>query len=377
MRVRYAVGALLLGLLAGCGTDEPAEPAPSSASPSDTGSPSSSGTPTPLETPSQTPSQTATPAPSTGGEVTPTTALLDWSPVAASVDGLVVQGVEWSVRVNPAGTRAKVAGPGPGRRVAAGPGRRIDQVLLDDEWLVVVAQAKDDKRPARATVLELATGESRRPTPRPAPGGGWAMHGGTLRYPTTGPEGTYCLAAFHLPSGQGEVDYCAPPRHGFSHVVASSTTTALMTFDDTRPVSCRTLATLTDGVAEPVAGVPDCVGWDVAATPTGTVWSVLPDEQQVEAGRFHATADATTYDLGLGATGTLTPCGDSVYFARNAAGGRPAQLLRWTPQGTLEVVYAARGTGPGFLAEPACAGNVLTVTSFGAGGDEVVSATAP
>ena len=376
MPTRYAAGGLLLVLLAGCGTGasdqpgEPTEPTTSSASPSSTSSPGSTATPA---TPSSTPTATTTPS---GGEVTPTPALLDWSPVVASPEGLVVQGVEWSVRVNPAGTRAKVAGPGPGQRVAAGPGRRIDQVLLDDEWLVLVAQAEDG-RPAKATVLELATGEGRRLTPRPAPAGDWAMHGGTLHYPTTGPEETYCLAAFHLPSGQGEVDYCAPPQHGFSNVVASSTTTALMTFDDTRPVSCRTLATLTDGVAEPLPGVPECVGWDVAATPTGAVWSVLPDEQQVEAGRYHATADGATYDLGVGATGTLTPCGDSVYFARNAAAGRPAQLLRWTPDATLEVVYAARGTGPGFLSEPACAGSVLTVTSFGAGGDEVVSATAP
>ena len=203
------------------------------------------------------------------------------------------------------------------------------------------------------------------------------MHGGTLHYPTTGPQDTYCLAAFDLASGAGEIDYCAPPEHGFSNVVASSTTTALMTFDDTRPVSCRTLATLTDGIAEPVPGVPGCTGWDIAATGTGAVWSVLPDEQQVQSGDFFASADGTTYHLGTGATGTLTPCGDSVYFARNGVGGEPAQLLRWTPESTLEVVYAAPGGGPGFLGEPACGGSVLTVSAFGTGGDEQVFAVAP
>ncbi|MBA3782444.1 MAG: hypothetical protein H0X12_11415 [Nocardioides sp.] len=364
MRALAAYGAavaLLAGLLAGCADDEP------DAVPPIEPSPSSNATPT------ESPSTIVSPA----GDVIPTTALLDWTSTGSNPEDEVIQGAEWSAEVTGNGARAELTGPGESRTIEAGKGRRIDDVLLDDEWLVVVAQDKQETRPAQATVLELATGDSRDVAPEPASGGQWVMYGGTLHYPTTGPQNTYCLAAFDLASGEGEVDYCAPPKHGFSNVVASSTTTALMTFDDTRPVSCRTLATLTDGVAEPVADVPECTGWDIAATDTGAVWSVLPDEKQVEAGDFSASADGAAYHLGMGATGTLTPCGDSVYFARNGAGDEPAQLLRWTPDATLEIAYAAPGNGPGFLGKPACAGNVLTVSAFGAGGDEQVSAVAP
>ncbi len=354
-----AAAALLTGLLAGCADDEP------------------------RALPTQRPSPSSTESPSTivspAGDVTPTTALLDWESTGFDPEDLVVKGAGWTVQVTGQGTRADVNGDAPGTHgsIEAGQGRRIDDVLLDDEWLVVVAQDEQEARPAQATVMELATGDRRKLTPVPAAGGSWAMHGGTLHYPTTGPRDAYCLAAFDLASGEGEVDYCAPPKHGFSGVVSSSTATALMTFDDARPVSCRTLATLTDGIAEPVPNVPDCTGWDIAATDTGSVWSVLPDEKQVEAGDFSASADGATYHLGVGATGTLTPCGDSVYFARNGVGGEPAELLRWTPEATLEVAYAAPGDGPGFLGKPACAGNVLTVSAFGAGGDEQVFAVAP
>lgn len=359
----YAAGAVLLaGLLAGCGDDEQAPP-----------------TTEPSQSASASPDESATPTtePTGAGTVTPTTALLDWRSAGDDPEQTVVVGESWTVRLLDDGARAEVSGPAGDDTVEAGPGRRIDDVLLDDDWLVVVAQDQQGTRPAQATIRELATGDSREPTPAPAAGGAWTMYGGTLHYPTTGPQDTYCLAALDLASGEGEVDYCAPPRHGFSNVVASSTTTALMTFDDARPVSCRTLATLTDGVAEPFTGAPGCTGWDIAATDSGAVWSVLPDEQNVGTGDFSASADGTAYDLGTGATGTLTPCGDSVYFARNGGGGQPAQLLRWTPDAALEIVYAAPGAGPGFLGTPACAGTVLTVSAFGADGDEQVSATAP
>lgn len=359
----YAAGAVLVaGMLAGC-ADDPAEPADP---------PATSATPDPTPTPTDESS-----AGTEGGPVTPTTALLDWQPTGESPDDLVVVGAQWRVHVTGDGERAEVTGPDGPRTIEAGDGRRVADVLLDDDWLVVVAQDEQETRPTEATIMELATGDSRDLTPTPTSGGSWSMHGGTLHYPTTGPQDTYCLAAFDLASGQGEVDYCAPPRHGFSQVVSSATTTALMVFDDARPVSCRTLATLTDGVAEPLTGVPECTGWDVAATENGAVWSVLPQEQQVGVGRFSARSGEATYDLGTGATGSLTPCGDSVYLARNAAGGKPAQLLRWTPDATLEVAYEAPGDGPGFLGPPACAGTVLTVSSFGADGDEQVSAVAP
>ena len=54
-----------------------------------------------------------------------------------------------------------------------------------------------------------------------------------------------------------------------------------------------------------------------------------------------------------------------------------ARLLRWTPDGELEVVYETKGLGDAFLAPPTCGDGVLTVTAYAEGGDERVWATVP
>jgi hypothetical protein len=153
---------------------------------------------------------------------------------------------------------------------------------------------------------------------------------------------------------------------------------ALLTFDDARPVACRTPNLLVDGEPQPVPEAQACSAWDVAATADGAVWSEVQDERRAETGTFHAVAGGATYDLGPGTTGTLTPCGDSTYFVRDPQDGDdPARLLRWTPDATLEVVYESESTGDTFLAPPDCADGVLTVSAFGEQGDAQVTAPAP
>ena len=44
---------------------------------------------------------------------------------------------------------------------------------------------------------------------------------------------------------------------------------------------------------------------------------------------------------------------------------------------TLEIVYESPGRGEAFLEAPRCADSVLTVSAYGEGGDEQVSATVP
>ena len=115
-----------------------------------------------------------------------------------------------------------------------------------------------------------------------------------------------------------------------------------------------------------------------AGTGNGAVWSELPNEKRVERGVFYATYDNAVEKLGPGTTGTLTWCGDSAYFVRDAQKDRDkARLLRWTPDNSLEVVYETRGLGDAFLAPPACADGVLTVTAYAEGGDERVWAQVP
>jgi hypothetical protein len=150
-----------------------------------------------------------------------------------------------------------------------------------------------------------------------------------------------------------------------------------MTFDDARPVACRTVNLLDDsGVPQPLEGPEDCTAWDVAATADGAVWSEVPRPRRQEEARFHASADGTHFDLGPGTTGTAVPCGDSVFFVRDPQGpDEPARLMRWTPQRALEVAYESPSTGNAFLGEPACGGGVLTLSSYGEQGDQHVWAT--
>jgi hypothetical protein len=146
----------------------------------------------------------------------------------------------------------------------------------------------------------------------------------------------------------------------------------MMTFDDARPVACRT-ANLLDasGVPQPIEGPAECAAWDVAATADGVVWSEVPKPRRQEEAHFHARAGDEWFDLGPGTTGSLVPCGDSLFFVRDPQGAdEPARLMRWTPEHTLQIAYESASVGNAFLGEPACAGGVLTLSSFGDEGDE-------
>ena len=216
-------------------------------------------------------------------------------------------------------------------------------------------------------------------SPQPGPAGPIAYDDGTLTYAVYRPGGKdYCLATYDVPSGSGEKGYCAPPREGFSNATVSPSGVGLMTFDDTRPVSCRTLVDVDDSLTTPVRGTPECTGWETSHRQRRRLVRA-PNEKRVERGIFYVTFDNAVEKLGPGTNGTLTWCGDSAYFARDAQKDRDkARLLRaWTPDGELQVVYETKGLGDAFLAPPACADGVLTVTAYAEGGDERVWATVP
>lgn len=363
---RYAATAALLLALAGCGGSDDEKP---DATPT-------TGTSDTAPTGTANPGETVT--------ATPTTNLLDWHPVEAEPAGTSVVSPTWVATILDNGRHAEVSSDpakesGSGHGIPADRGRRITDLLLADEFAVVVQQDRLEERPQKVTVLDL-TGSTEGhdvTDPQPATGGPVALTGDRLHYATLD-GGRYCLATYDIEEQSGEVTWCAPKRHGFSNVAASPAGTALMTFDDKRPVSCRTLVTVAeDGALTPLDGVPDCKGWDVLATTDGGVWSTLPKEQQVERGDFFARAGDQVFSLGTGVSGSLTWCGDSAYFTRDAQKRGHAQLLRWTPEHTLEIAYESPGRGEGFLEAPRCAGSVLTITAKGEGGDEQVSATVP
>ena len=367
MRVRTTLALALLLVLAGCG-DDGSTPGPDS-------SPSSSPSSSPEDSPGGAPSGGTIDEPALAE---PTVALLEWNDTGVLPGTRYVKGPEWEALGDEADTVVELTRDGGSVTIAAGRGRTISEVLMSTEWAVVVGQDKAETEPSEVVAVDLATGQQQDVvSPEAASGGSWALTGGDLYYPTYGDGGAYCLATGALADSNGEDGWCAPDGSGFSGLTASEHGVGIMTFDDARPVACRTVNLLDgSGVPQPLEGPEDCTAWDVAATADGAVWSEVPKPRRQEEAHFHASAGGTFFDLGPGTTGTALPCGDSVFFVRDPqAPDEPARLMRWTPAHTLEVAYESASVGNAFLGEPVCGGGVLTLTSFGEKGDEQVWAS--
>lgn len=363
MRVRTPAALALMVVLAACSADErpvdlqPDGPPPSSSPTSDLPTGGTLDDPTVVE---------------------PDEALLDWQDSGFEAGARYVRGPEWEAVGDEAGTEVELVRDGDAVTVAAGAGRTISEVLMSETWAVVVRQDKAETAPSEVVTVDLSTGEQGEVvSPTAASGGSWALTDGDLRFPTYGDGGAYCLATSALADSNGEDGWCAPARTGFSGLTASEHGVGMMTFDDARPVACRT-ANLLDpsGVPQPLDGPTDCTAWDVAATSDGAVWSEVPKPRRQEEAHVHATAGGSYFDLGPGTTGSAVPCGDSVFFVRDPqAPDEPARLMRWTPDRTLEIAYESASAGNAFLGEPVCGGGVLSLSSFGEEGDELVWAT--
>ena len=373
MRGRTTATLALLLALTGCaGTDEPDGPDGPDPGHDASHDPSHTETPSSTDEPADLPSGGPVDDPV---EAEPASAPLDWQDTGVEAGTRYVKGPEWEALGDAGDTTVELARDGKAVTVAAGRGRTISEVLMSEEWAVVVRQDKAETDPSEVAVVDLTTGETGEvATPPAASGGSWALTAGDLWFPTYGDGGAYCLATAALADDNGEDGWCAPDRSGFSGLTASEHGVGMMTFDDARPVACRTANLLDDsGVPQPLEGPDDCTAWDVAATADGAVWSEVPKPRRQEEARFHASADGTYFDLGPGTTGTAVPCGDSVFFVRDPQGpDEPARLMRWTPQRTLEVAYESPSTGNAFLGEPTCGGGVLTLASYGEKGDQHV-----
>lgn len=374
---RYVAPAALLALvLTGCSGGDPEEAAPSP-TPSD----SSSAPASPSEDGSSSPSPSAP----TGGSadepaaVTPSEAILKWQPVPGSVRQSVTRSTtaagEWSLSVTEAGSSAELSGPGSSSGFADS-GRRVSDALLDDEYAVVVLQDKAEERPAIARVTDLASGKTfildgRSDVPT-TNGGTWALDGGRLVHATYDGD-AYCLASVDLASRESTLEWCAPERHGFSNAQVTPAGTSLLTFDAGRH-PCRTVLAVDGADATPLPGAPECKAWEGMLLGDGAIWSVIPNEHQIDTAHFYARSGESYFDLGPGSSGTLVWCAGASYFVRDPQhDGDPAALMRWSADDGLAVVYESPA-GQAFLDRPRCGGNTLTVTAFAQGGDEQVTA---
>jgi hypothetical protein len=358
--VRTTLAAALLLVLGACGggADEPdATTGPTPEESSTTESPESPESP---ETPT--------------GSATDTAGPLDWRPTRHSPEDRVVRGASWTAVASETEVRFEPTDDGEPVVVPAVEGRTVDAVLLEGDSAVVSFAAGGETMTGAAVRVDLATASPVEiVTPEPANGGSWAMHADSLWYPSRGEGGAYCLATLAVSDGNGEDGWCAPERTGFSNLTAGEHGVGLMTFDDARPVACRTAHLLDEaGEPQPVDGPTECKAWDVAATSTGVVWSEVPREQRQEVAVFRASVDGQVQELGRGTTGTLVPCGGDAFFVRDPARRTdPARLMRWDGS-EVSVAYESESTGNAFLGEPECADGILTVSSFGEAGDEQV-----
>lgn len=306
----------------------------------------------------------------------PEVQLLDWQSVPGSVDDTVTRSGEWTLTVNKSGTRAELEGPGSGSGSGSSD-ERISDAFIDGEYAVVVFQDKQETRPNRAEVTDLATGRaftvdgsSDIPT---TTGGTWALGQGRVLHATVDKR-SYCLASVDLATRKSTPGWCAPARHGFNGARITPAGDSLLTFDDSRP-ACRTVVSVSGTDAQPFPGVPACTAWDGLLVDGGAVWSVIPKENQVETAHFYARSADGYFDLGPGTSGSLTWCADAAYFVRDPQrDGDPAALMRWSPDAGLAAVYQSPG-GQAFLSAPRCGGDTMTVTALAEAGDEQVSAT--
>ena len=380
--MRGGLAALAAALvLAGCSADgAPGTGAGASESPT-----SSATTSEPASTPQsgETESEGAQLAGGTAQDpavVEPTTNLLEWTPVTGPTSSTVTRSGPWTLTINQAGTRASVEDSDWRARFVEGGRQSISDAMIAGDWAVLVVQDRLETRPAEAHVVRLGSqsgrftldGSSEVPT---TTGGTWALGDGTLVHPTIGPGGTYCLATVDLEKQSSERTWCAERRHGFNGARVTPEGTSLMTFDDQQP-SCRTVVEVAGDDVVPFEGVEDCLGWEGVLIDDGAVWSVVPKANRIEEARYYARMGDDYFDLGPGTSGTLVPCAGAAYFSQDPVrDGEPARLLRWTPQGTLEVVYETPGRGPAFLTEPRCGDDRITLTALGESGDEQVTAS--
>lgn len=372
MRVRTTPGAtaVLVGLtlvLSGCSsTDEPADspttPAPSASEPaesSDTGTLPDGGTP---EQPA---------------EVDPVTDLLDWTEQGDPLEASVTAGSTYTLTAQRNGNRVVLAGPNDAR-FNAPDGFRFSDTLLDEDYAVLVAQDRAETKPSVATIVDLATGDTRtldgQSDPATVNGGSWALGQGQAFHATTNADGAYCLAEVDLATGAGQTAFCAEPNTGFNQVRRTPQGLSLLSFDNGRP-ACRSVLAIGEATLEPFPGATECKAWEGMLMPGGAVWAVVPNENQVDVGAVTARVGEDYYALGSSLTGSLVWCAGAAYFSRNqGTDTEAARLMRWDGRSLATVLEAGEG-GASSISAPRCGGDAISVSVLAESGDQQLTAS--
>lgn len=347
------------------------QPSVAAATTSDPDGPTTASAPT---------SNAATPSATATTTATPTIQQLAWKPLPGDPDDTITTNGTWTLTIAQQGGWWSLGKGTSAKRTSAPKGEQVMHAGLDDAYAVVVYGDQAGRRPQTAVVTDLASGKQRmldgHSDAPPSSDGSWALDGSTLWHATGAATSAspYCLAATDLGTMTSTPGWCAPKGNGFTNILAAGGQASMMTFDDARPTSCRTLVTASGAQTVPYPDVPACRGSQGAVLGSGSatsrVWSIVPDEHRYQQVRVYASTGDGVVDLGPGVNGTLTVCGSAAYWARDAASGQPAALMRWDGQ-ALSVAYEAKG----FLGEPLCAGHVLSIADATDNGARQLSAT--
>lgn len=289
----------------------------------------------------------------------------------------MIVGARWTAAVSGAAVRFESSTGAANVTLPADGSGEVNAVLLEGDTAVISYAYGGERVAGLGYRIDLTSGERTEIiTPEPANGGDWALMDDSLYYPALGEDQRACLATLAVSDGNGEEGWCPDGRVGIAEIDANEHGVSAMLFDYASAISCRTL-TLLDraGVPQPFDGPTECLGWDVAATSTGMIWSEVPRPRRQEMAVFHAVVDGESQQLAKGTTGSLTSCGGDAFFVRDPATmNDPARLVRWDGS-QLSVAYESASRGNAFLGKPECADGILTISSFGEDGDEQVSAS--
>lgn len=138
-------------------------------------------------------------------------------------------------------------------------------------------------------------------------------------------------------------------------------------FENNDEGSCGT-ARVRRGDDEPVDldGPRTCRVWEAMPLEgDGAIWSEVPDPEQIEVAEVFIREDGgEQQSLGYGTTGSLTWCGDALWFLRQME----STLMRWTPGKGLETAYRIdMEVDPekvSVLSTPICAGDAISISEL-------------
>lgn len=309
---------------------------------------------------------------------------LDWRKTDLASDGLAAGTRRWTGVADSLGKRVSFTGPRDTFEYAPRSGR-VQAVEMQWPWAVVYAGSdvtRPQAAPGELAVIDLRTGERRMvgrdgSAPPPSASGSVSMHDGELAYPT-GPNNHYCLAQLDLRTLDGERVECAKPlKEGFSEFRLTAGGLGFTSFDNKRP-ACMTLKTFYDGKLNVVDAAKSCLGWEVVPDTDAAVWLQVDNRHRVEISTAYARKpDGTTVELGPALSGSTTWCGEATYFIRPASkDGTADDLMRWSPDDGLDVVWSTSRRDVTFVFAPHCGGSSIALPALDGERDPILL-TAP